>query len=338
MVISHAWPAGGFGRDFLFQATGEGVQLGTIAVAGFFGLSGFLLAKSRLSSSLGRYVRRRALRILPGLWVCLAVLGLLAIPAAVGLGGQATPGQALHYIGSVATFQPFPVDIPGLYPGSGEPNLVNVPLWTLSWEVYLYAVLGVVGLGGRASMRVLCPVLLAAAVMVDVAVNGSVLELYGDLPVAFLTGACVYLFGIPIRRELAAIVAIIMVVAAVTGWLEIVTPLAVAYLALWVGVRNPLRWSLDLSFGVYIYSWPIQCLLAVAGLARLGLLPYLALSMIPILGFAYLSARFVERPFLVASPFGPLGTVLGRVGAMNHDQGTAHASVDARETAVQDPA
>jgi peptidoglycan/LPS O-acetylase OafA/YrhL len=312
VVVSHAWPAGDFGNDVLFEATGEGVAIGTVAVAGFFGLSGFLLAKSRLTSSLGRYVRRRALRILPGLWVCLAVVGFIAIPLALAMGGRATPDQVLQFVGSAATFQPFPATIPGLYPGSGEPSLVNVPLWTLSWEVYLYAVLAVLGLGGRASMRVLCPVLLAAAVMVDLSLNGSRLELYGHLPVAFLTGACVYLFGVPIRRGLAAIAAIALLVAAVVGWLEIVSPAAVAYLALWVGLRNPLRWTLDLSFGVYIYGWPIQSLLAVAGVAALGLLPYLALSSIPILLVAYLSARFVERPFLVARPFGPLRTVLER--------------------------
>src|SRR5436190_23711919 len=86
VVFSHAYPVGGFGRDPLFGLTGQ-IQLGTLAVIAFFGLSGFLLAQSRLSSSLGRYVRRRALRILPGLWVCVVVLGLLAIPLAVTLGG-----------------------------------------------------------------------------------------------------------------------------------------------------------------------------------------------------------------------------------------------------------
>jgi peptidoglycan/LPS O-acetylase OafA/YrhL len=296
VVASHAYPAGGFGHDGLYDATG--VEVGTVAVAAFFALSGFLLAKSRLASSLSRYVRRRALRILPGLWVCLVITVLVGIPLAVALGGRGSPEQALGYIASVATFHPFPVMIVGLYRGAGEPDLVNVPLWTLSWEIYLYALLAIVGIGGRASMRVVCPVLLAGAVMVDIAVSGSVLELYGHLPVAFLAGSCVYLFAIPIRRELAAIAAAVTVIAALAGALELVAPLSIAYLALWLGLRLPLRWTRDLSFGVYIYGWPVQSLLAEAGIARLGLLPYLVASLVPILGLAYLSARFVEGPFM----------------------------------------
>jgi hypothetical protein len=60
--------------------------------------------------------------------------------------------------------------------------------------------------------------------------------------------------------------------------------------------------------------------------------------MIPILGVAYLSARFVESPFLVARPIGTLRTVLGLVDTANTEHSAARASVDARETAFQDPA
>jgi peptidoglycan/LPS O-acetylase OafA/YrhL len=114
VVFSHAYPVGGFGRDGLLDLTGQ-MQLATVAVIGFFGLSGFLLAQSRITSSLGSYVRRRALRILPGLWVCIVLIGLLA----VALGGHASPDEIARFIGSAATFQPLPVDTPDLDAGTG---------------------------------------------------------------------------------------------------------------------------------------------------------------------------------------------------------------------------
>ena len=82
VMVSHAWPiVHGPGTPEPLQATGY--TLGTIAVMVFFGLSGFLIAASWLRDpSPGRFVRRRARRILPGLWgmlaLCVFVLGPIA--------------------------------------------------------------------------------------------------------------------------------------------------------------------------------------------------------------------------------------------------------------------
>jgi peptidoglycan/LPS O-acetylase OafA/YrhL len=297
VVFSHAYPVGGFGRDGLFDVTGQ-MQLGTVAVIGFFGLSGFLLAQSRSSSSLGRYALRRALRILPGLWVCLVLIGLVAVPLAVALGGRASPDEVARFIGSAATFQPLPVDIPGLYAGTGVPFIVDAPLWTLPWEVYLYAVLAVVGIGGPRVMRTACPALLIVAAILNWAMQGTALELYGQLPVAFLTGSCFSLHAVPLRREIAVGALLATVAGAFVGHLAVFGPITIAYLALYLGMRLPVRSTFDMSFGVYIYGWPVQSLLAEAGLARFGLVPYLAGCVLLIVPIAALSARLVEKPAL----------------------------------------
>jgi peptidoglycan/LPS O-acetylase OafA/YrhL len=297
VVFSHAYPVGGFGPDGLFDLTGQ-MQLGTVAVIGFFGLSGFLLAQSRISSSLGRYILRRALRIIPGLWVCIVLIGLLAVPLAVALGGRASLDEVARFIGSAATFQPLPVDIPGLYAGTGVPFIVDAPLWTLPWEVYMYVVLALVGIGGPRLMRSACPALLIAAAILNWATQGTALELYGQLPVAFLTGSCLYLHAVPLRREIAAASLVATVVAATFGHLAVFGPITIAYLALYLGMRLPLRWTFDVSYGVYIYGWPVQSLLAEAGGARFGLVPFVALTLLVVIPIAALSARFVEMPAL----------------------------------------
>ena len=68
----------------------------------------------------------------------------------------------------------------------------------------------------------------------------------------------------------------------------------------------PLRWSLDLSYGTYIYAWPIQQLLAMGGLAAMGFVPYLTGCLVLILGVALVSAKLVEEPALQLRRLSPL--------------------------------
>src|SRR5258705_13033251 len=69
VLVSHCYPLtqGNNDREPLSQLTGGNEDLGRVAVAGFFILSGFLIANS-WAGSLGLldFLRRRALRIYPG--------------------------------------------------------------------------------------------------------------------------------------------------------------------------------------------------------------------------------------------------------------------------------
>jgi peptidoglycan/LPS O-acetylase OafA/YrhL len=63
---------GGNQNEPLMRATGGLVSFGTLAVLGFFVLSGHLIAQSwRRDPNIARYTRRRVLRIMPGLCVTL---------------------------------------------------------------------------------------------------------------------------------------------------------------------------------------------------------------------------------------------------------------------------
>ncbi len=65
VLLSHARGLGGFGQGGLINGT----TLGTIAVYGFFGISGYLIAASALRNRGGRYLWQRCLRILPAFCV-----------------------------------------------------------------------------------------------------------------------------------------------------------------------------------------------------------------------------------------------------------------------------
>src|SRR5688572_10135071 len=78
-----------------FPLTGRGVSsvairqlLSSVGVDGFFAISGFLITASWLSHPHVRdYVVARALRILPGLYVCLVVTAFVIAPIGVAIQG-----------------------------------------------------------------------------------------------------------------------------------------------------------------------------------------------------------------------------------------------------------
>ncbi len=51
----------------------------------------------------------------------------------------------------------------------------------------------------------------------------------------------------------------------------------------------------DLSYGVYIYAFPIQQLLVIAGLATLGVFPFFVLATLATLPLAAMSWFIVEK-------------------------------------------
>ena len=120
------------------------------------------------------------------------------------------------------------------------------------------------------------------------------------LPLAFAVGGLLALGGVPtLMHRAVATGALIVTLAAIgLGNLALVAPITVPYLALWLGIVLPVRWKRDLSYGVYIYAWPVQELLAMAGLAALGFISYLAAVVVVVVGVAWLSLRLVEEPAL----------------------------------------
>ena len=295
VIYSHSFVTGGFGFDPLYRITGGQMQLGTAAVISFFGLSGFLLARSRASSAFVPYLRNRVLRVVPGLWACVGVTALAAIPVAVALGGRAPPDQVSAFVLRAMTFQG-PLVIDGLYPGSALSSFVNAPLWTLAPEMLCYVGLGLIGWCARTLRSVVLAVALASFGVAHMLADGTWLLVH--LPVAFLVGTLLFHHAarVPLASPVAFALLALTVAAAMVGSLGLVAPLTLPYLALWIGLTQPLRWKRDLSYGAYIHAWPIQQLLTTVGVASLGWASYIALTVPLVLGVAYVSAVLIEEP------------------------------------------
>jgi peptidoglycan/LPS O-acetylase OafA/YrhL len=120
----------------------------------------------------------------------------------------------------------------------------------------------------------------------------------------FLAGACAYLYRDRIRLRLApAMLALSLLVAAwPTPYWHIICPVALTYLALYIGYVNPvgiLRWcdKTDLSYGVYLYAFPLQQLIAVHPWGRAPWVMLLIATPATLIA-AWLSWHLVEKKFL----------------------------------------
>lgn len=315
----------GFGHQ---PQTGS-TDLGSLAVDGFFVLSGFLVARSYLRlGDVRRYLWHRALRILPGFHVCLLLTALVVAPALAVLGGHPATSvftgerSALTYLTANAGLlvRQFGID------GAGD--VVNGSLWTLFFEACCYllvAALGVLGILRRrpwivlALLLVLWGLLVAATAGYDLV--GSTLLL--RFAFVFLLGAAGHLFAHRVRLHRGLALLSLGLVVAGLALLPDHRPLAgpaFAYLVLYGVVRLPLRAHLrwDLSYGVYVWHWPVASLLVALGATSLRFVPFLLVGLALTAGVAALSWVLVERPALRARDAAWVTRRPGRRGVLDY--------------------
>jgi peptidoglycan/LPS O-acetylase OafA/YrhL len=343
VLVSHTLKLHG-GEDPIGRFTGGFVDLGTMAVDGFFALSGFLIVGSHLASpSTGRYLWRRALRILPGFWVCLLVTAFVLLPIAQllqygTLAGFPLAGEAsaLSYVTDNAALFIRQFEVTGLLGGEA----VNGSLYTLFYEFLCY--LGIAALGAAGLLRRgAVPLLVVAGLVWAFALwqfldggslvgRSSTVEIALRFGIMFVAGALAHRVARvlplgPVGGVLAAVLLVWAVVLAVlvgedprgTLAYAVLAPPAVAYLVLLAGSSPRLRRigsRRDLSYGLYVYAWPVQVLLLLAGAAAWPVLLYGAASLGAVLLLAWASWTWVEAPALRLKSWSP-GSATGRKGS-----------------------
>ncbi|TBN56914.1 acyltransferase [Glaciihabitans arcticus] len=311
VIVSHSWPLSGNEPE----PNLGGANLGTWAVFGFFGISGFLIARSRLS---GRppvfFYRARALRILPAFLVCLVVVAFVFAPLSLLLDPAATwnLSNALSFVlRNLALYPPylFQGGIAGTLTTTPFVELWNGPLWTLFWEACCYVAIGVlVSLVPKARLGMVLVSAFAVLTVVAFAHRFALLTLpellARPLPLflAFIAGSLVLLYAgrILITPLFVGSALAIVVVAVLLGIVPELGTLPLAYLLLVLGTALPLQKvgsRFDVSYGVYIYGWPVQQLIALA-LPGLPLPLFILLALAVTLPLAWLSCALVERPAL----------------------------------------
>ena len=305
--MSHSWPISGHGDD---PKIGD-LSVGTWAVAGFFVISGYLIASSRSRSAIGPFLWRRFLRIFPGLWVCLLFTVAVFVPIAEireGYGLFVPISDRVNYIVTNGLLVPDHFSIDGTLATVPFAYAWNGSLWTLLYEVGCYlliaALLSLAVVRRRPSLVAATFVICVSLAVIDQKVRPLPSHRVGTavgLATFFLAGSLVYVYGRRIPHHWLLGVAAIgtLVGLAYAHQASVAAAVPLAYTCMWLGVVLPLQRvgrTNDISYGVYIYAFPAQQILAVYLASKVGIGGFVALSIALTVPFAAASWFLVERP------------------------------------------
>lgn len=306
VIIWHSFPLTGHNIGFAPARQ----FMSSISVDGFFAISGFLIAGSWVGRPhLGAFLRARALRILPGFYTCLLFTALVLAPVVVFLTGGGRLGLAgeLSYIKANALMWISKYDIAGSPVAVPYPHVWNGSLWTLAWECLCYLGVAALGLAGVLRHRRLATGafvlvwLVAVAVLVHVPhADNFLITTFARFAPMFMAGVMIQQWAdrIPVRRPLIIAAAIILAGSTVLPDYRLLAALPIAYLLIVAGsfIRSPrLRLRNDISYGVYVYAFPIQQSLALFGAWKLGIPMFALLGLLFTIPFATASWFGVER-------------------------------------------
>ena len=305
----------GLRREPLRVVTAGHFDLGGLAVDGFFAISGFLLAGSWMTGQGGPtgFVRRRFLRIYPGflvcVLVCIGVVGPLAVPDVRAYFGNPHTYWLMKYL----YFGRFFNGLPNCFPGNPIPGIIDSSLWTIKYEVFCYVALVCLGLTGLLRRTIVAGIAIGClAAFNAIALSGRTLPFALDafymprLLTFFLAGASAYLMRdvVPMNRWLLAAAALLLIATVrLPVWPTLVLPTAGLYCLLYVACIPSRRFNTfgrrhDLSYGFYLYAWPLQQLTCYYGWGR-GSPWVLTAAALPVtLLAAGVSWLLVERPAL----------------------------------------
>ncbi|WED41863.1 acyltransferase family protein [Legionella cardiaca] len=286
--------------------------LGTTAVILFFSISGYFMPGSfTRAGNFTNYLFRRCRRIFPGLIVCSFMMCYL-------IGGIFTTESSLEYLLSPSTLITSLLyciflhkQIPGVFSDFLYKNAINGSLWTLPIEFAYYILLGAV-LSLANTWRIVL-LLFVVLVFTNLALTftkiGTLfyvnvfhihyIALYG---IAFTTGSLMAMlqkYWLPFKHYLLFIALISLFNFQGHLLMSLFGTLSLSIIIIVTGISFQDKWikgRFDLSYGIYIYAFPIQQV--VINLISQNFWLSMSISISFTLLIAFLSYKFVEKPFL----------------------------------------
>ncbi|WP_217474549.1 acyltransferase family protein [Stutzerimonas stutzeri] len=328
VVVGHCYWLSGAGASEPMRLFTGSLDTADIAVNLFFAMSGFLIAASWMNSrNVLNFAAKRALRIFPALCVSVLLTVLIVGPLVTGLPlkDYLLHSQTARFLGNMALVTHF--HLPEVFTTNPFPDTVNGSVWTLPYEVLMYAslmLLGLIGLIGRAATLAvpLALMLVHFYLIPGLGLESEVLRKTTRLGMFFFFGATLYLYRrvLPWNWKVALSLLGLSLLSAGTELWPYVHVLTLPYLTIYLA-HLPIprlagfgRYG-DFSYGIYIFSFPIQQWLMHAFGPQLSLGLFVVISLVVSIAVAVLSWHFVELPALqlkrylprVPSPLGEAG-------------------------------
>jgi peptidoglycan/LPS O-acetylase OafA/YrhL len=320
VLVSHQFALNGLREPDLLHIH----SLGGVGVLVFFSISGYLVAQSwRADPHLLRFAARRLLRIWPGLALAVILCAVVLGPMVSSLGFA---DYFRHpFFGDYFRNLRFDLrdELPLRFEGNALPTAVNGSLWTIPMELKCYAVLAVLGVAGLLRSRWIVA-LLTLVVLTTYAIAqprgdwlvgflqaGVEQQLFLEFGLFFFAGVILFMFGsVDTKRRARWCVGACWALAALA--MIAGRPLLALWLALPASVLAFGRSSLpylrragrfgDMSYGLYIYAFPVQQTMIWLYKDKLPWGAVLALTVLSTFALAFASWHLVEKTALRLKP------------------------------------
>lgn len=316
VLYSHQYALGGLPEPSFFGWN----SFGGAGVTIFFFLSGMLVWSSwERDSNWRRFFIRRALRIFPALWVVVLGSVFLLGPffSALPLSAYFADTQTWRYL-STALLVTRNV-LPGVFADNPFPYAVNGSLWTLPVEFLCYVSIALVGSVKLISRSVLLGIALVLVTLLATyasLVTGVRFSPHFEMLAVFWFGVFYGYCLAPSRKGLESPQLTIMLVVLGLSIFFFLGPRGIERFAMLCFAAASVHLALnydfgakftdpigDLSYGVYIFAFPVQQVVTHWGRKLdLSFLTLFGLSLLGTSALAYASWHIVERRALRFKP------------------------------------
>jgi peptidoglycan/LPS O-acetylase OafA/YrhL len=291
VIFSHCIPLlrGTNDTELLMLLTDGQLTFGTLAVFVFFALSGYLITSSwQREPNIRTFLIRRLARILPA-WGSAMIFGAVIVLPLV-------TGQWPHDREVLVGFLP----LTWVLPHNPYPWKINAVLWTIPYEVLCYLLVVLAGILHLVTKRGIIAILvMLGSIAFFLHSQFGTIPLTVLLVIAFWAGALAQYIVIPRQlRWLHALMIAALPLIVAHHLVLILLPLYVGWLLMWLPQCRARPLPVDWSYGLYVYTFPIQQgIVAVLGN---GLSPLLlaTLSLCLSLPICALSWHWLEAPVL----------------------------------------
>jgi peptidoglycan/LPS O-acetylase OafA/YrhL len=285
---------------------------GSLAVYTFFLISGILVSASYdRQKSIARFVLLRLIRIFPALIACVLVTAFLLYPLFSARGFDAREAGS-YFIRNTTLFSGLQWTLPGLFENLPL-KVVNASLWTLPIELECYLLVIAAGLLGcfRSRWAAVAFWVAAGAAFAMVALHGYSGRFFREItvkpigysfyaPPFFMFGG--FLYALREKISVNSLVGILLLLFYIVNRSNIFGTVSfyvfLTYSVLLLATAPQLHRfhpTNDYSYGVYLWAFPIQQIVA-SYLPGLDNLLGLAIAMPTTLAVAAVSWHCLERP------------------------------------------